>query len=72
MYKFLMTIVSIWIGGLVVGPGALKPSVGNGIKSRRPLFSIIEINFFCLSFFFVCTCLGEYDNNNWASAASPY
>ena len=26
------------MGGSVVGPGALKPSVVDGIESRRPLF----------------------------------
>ena len=32
----------------MVGPGALKPKVGDGIKSRRPLSAPV------LPFFFVC------------------
>ena len=34
----------------VVGPGARKPTVGEGIESRRPLFSSSVIAFFPLSF----------------------
>ena len=36
------------IGGAVVGPGALKPTVGDEIESRRPLLH----QFYFLSFFF--------------------
>ena len=47
----------------VVGPGARKPTVGEGIESRRPLFSSSVIAFFSFSpshlhLFLVCV------NNN--------
>ena len=43
----------------MVGPGALKPTVGDGIESRRPLHH----QFYFLSFFFVlyiCICIGVF------------
>ena len=40
-------ILTSGVGGAVVGPGALKPTVGDGIKSRRPLLH----QFYFLSFF---------------------
>ena len=43
----------------MVGPGALKPTVGNGIESRRPLLH----QFYFLSFFpsfHICICIGVY------------
>ena len=51
----------------MVGPGALKPKVGDGIKSRRPLsapvlHSFILLFFFFFFFFCVCCCtsIGVY------------
>lgn len=40
----------------MVGPGALKPSVGDGIiESRRPLIhSVSDLYLSCLSVFFDC------------------
>ena len=40
----------------MVGPGALKPKVGDGIKSRRP-FSAPVLHSFILLFFFFVLCL---------------
>ena len=37
----------------MVGPGALKPKVGDGIKSRRPLSAPVLHSFF---FFLFCVC----------------
>ena len=37
----------------MVGPGALKPKVGDGIKSRRPLSAPV-LHSFILLFFFFC------------------
>ena len=37
----VINLISSIFGGAVVGPGALKPTVGDGIKSRRPLIIII-------------------------------
>ena len=53
----------------MVGPGALKPKVGDGIKSRRP-FSAPVLHSFILLFFFFVLCLllhlywCVYNNNN--------
>ena len=53
----------------MVGPGALKPKVGDGIKSRRP-FSAPVLHSFILLFFFIVLCLllhlywCVYNNNN--------
>ena len=55
-------LISSIFGGAVVGPGALKPTVGDGIKSRRPL--IILSLFFFFSFFHICIYIGVYNNNN--------
>ena len=47
------------VGGAVVGPGALKPTVGDGIKSRRPLlYQFYFLSFF--SSFHICICIGVY------------
>ena len=45
----------------MVGPGALKPKVGDGIKSRRPLSAPV-LHSFILLFFCVCCCtsIGVY------------
>ena len=52
----------------MVGPGALKPKVGDGIKSRRPLSAPVLHSFILLFFFFVlCLLLHLYwcvYNNN--------
>ena len=37
----------------MVGPGALKPKVGDGIKSRRPLSAPVYTTFIHSSFCFV-------------------
>ena len=39
-------ILTSGVGGAVVGPGALKPTIGDGIESRRPLHR----QFYFLSF----------------------
>ena len=49
----------------MVGPGALKPKVGDGIKSRRPLSAPVLHSFILLFFFFLfcvccCTSIGVY------------
>ena len=57
----------------MVGPGALKPKVGDGIKSRRP-FSAPVLHSFILLFFFFVLCLllhlywCVYNNNNVCGA----
>ena len=45
----------------MVGPGALKPKVGDGIKSRRPLSAPV-LHSFILLLFCVCCCtsIGVY------------
>ena len=59
----------------MVGPGARKPSVGEGIESRRPLFCSgittlhsLFIYFFFLSFIFtfasILVCVNNNNNNN--------
>ena len=53
----------------MVGPGALKPKVGDGIKSRRPLSAPVLHSFILLFFFFVLCLLLHlywcvYSNNN--------
>ena len=54
----------------MVGPGALKPKVGDGIKSRRPLSAPVLHSFILLFFFFFVFCLllhlywCVYNNNN--------
>ena len=53
----------------MVGPGALKPKVGDGIKSRRPLSAPVLHSFILLFFFFVLCLLLHlywcvYNNNN--------
>ena len=58
----VINLISSIFGGAVVGPGALKPTVGDGIKSRRPL--IILSLFFFFSFFHICIYIGVYNNNN--------
>ena len=41
----------------MVGPGALKPKVGDGIKSRRPLSAPVYTTFIHSSLLFcVCCC----------------
>ena len=40
----------------MVGPGALKPKVGDGIKSRRPLSAPVLHSFILLFFFLFCVC----------------
>ena len=37
--RFFCYAETFGVWSLVVGPGALKPSVGDGIESRRPLTS---------------------------------
>ena len=56
----------------MVGPGALKPKVGDGIKSRRPLSAPVLHSFILLFFFFVLCLLLHlywcvYNNNKHAS-----
>ena len=50
----------------MVGPGALKPKVGDGIKSRRPFSAPVLHSFILL--FFLCLLLHlywcVYNNNN--------
>ena len=52
----------------MVGPGALKPKVGDGIKSRRPLSAPVYHSFFSSFFFVLCLLLHlywcVYNNNN--------
>ena len=60
----------------MVGPGALKPSVGDGIESRRPLvcsyyscvLSLCLLLFLSHFFCSLCVCVytfgGVYVNNN--------
>ena len=53
----------------MVGPGALKPKVGDGMKSRRPLSAPVLHSFILLFFFFVLCLLLHlywcvYNNNN--------
>ena len=59
----------------MVGPGARKPSVGEGIESRRPLFCSaittlhsLFIYLFVLSFIFtfasILVCVNNNNNNN--------
>ena len=59
----------------MVGPGARKPSVGEGIESRRPLFCSgittlhsLFIYLFFLSFIFtfasILVCVNNNNNNN--------
>ena len=42
----------------MVGPGALKPTVGDGIESRRPLHHQFLFSLFFL--FHICICIGVY------------
>ena len=59
----------------MVGPGALKPKVGDGIKSRRPLSAPVLHSFILLFFFCFVLCLllhlywcvynNNNNNNNW-------
>ena len=45
----------------MVGPGALKPKVGDGIKSRRPLSApVLILLFFFLFCVCCCTSIGVY------------
>ena len=46
----------------MVGPGALKPKVGDGIKSRRPLSAPVLISSLLFFLFCVCCCtsIGVY------------
>ena len=54
----------------MVGPGALKPKVGDGIKSRRPLSAPVYTTFIHSSLLFFVLCLllhlywCVYNNNN--------
>ena len=51
----------------MVGPGALKPKVGDGIESRRPLSAPVLHSFIPSSLFFFCLLLHLYwcvNNNN--------
>ena len=41
----------------MVGPGALKPKVGDGIKSRRPLSAPVYTTFIHSSLLFFVLCL---------------
>ena len=59
----------------MVGPGALKPKVGDGIKSRRPLSAPVLHSFILLFFFFVLCLLLHlywcvYNNSNHVTACS--
>ena len=59
----------------MVGPGALKPKVGDGIKSRRPLSAPVLHSFILLFFFFVlCLLLHLYwcVYNNNIGFSTPY
>ena len=61
----------------MVGPGALKPKVGDGIKSRRPLSAPVLHSFILLFFFFVLCLLLHlywcvYNNNNITQISPPY
>ena len=42
---YIIILISSIFGGAVVGPGALKPTVGDGIESRRPLIIIVSFLF---------------------------
>ena len=46
----------------MVSPGALKPKVGDGIKSRRPLSAPVLHSFILFVLFCVCCCtsIGVY------------
>ena len=64
----LYNITHLYRSGSMVGPGALKPKVGDGIKSRRPLSAPVLHSFILLFFFLFCVCCctstGVYNNNN--------
>ena len=65
----LYNITHLYRSGSMVGPGALKPKVGDGIKSRRPLSAPVLHSFILLFFFFVLCLLLHlywcvYNNNN--------
>ena len=56
-------ILTSGVGGAVVGPGALKPTVGDGIESRRPLLhQFYFLSFFSFSYLHLYWCV--YNNNN--------
>ena len=60
----------------MVGPGALKPKVGDGIKSRRPLSAPVLHSFILLFFFFVLCLLLHlywcvYNNNIFGERERP-
>ena len=49
----------------MVGPGALKPKVGDGIKSRRPLSAPVLHSFFVLCLLLhLYWCVYNNNNNN--------
>ena len=50
-------ILTSGVGGAVVGPGALKPTVGDGIKSRRPRALLHQFSFLSFFFFIVASVL---------------
>ena len=50
---FVDFILTSGVGGAVVGPGALKPTVGDRIESRRPLLQ----QFYFLFFFIFASVL---------------
>ena len=63
----------------MVGPGALKPKVGDGIKSRRPFSAPVLHSFILLFFFFVLClllhlywCVYNNNNNNNNNNATPW
>ena len=66
----------------MVGPGARKPSVGEGIESRRPLFcsGITTLHslfiYFFLSFIFtfasILVCVNNNNNNNYITHSLYY
>ena len=57
----IIILISSIFGGAVVGPGALKPTVGDGIESRRPLIILLSLFF---PFFHICIYIGVYNNNS--------
>ena len=69
IYLVIDFILTSDVGEAVVGPGALKPTVGDRIKSRTPLLHQFYFLSFFFLFFHICICIGVYNNNNSPSLA---
>ena len=72
VYHVIEFVCGPLVSGPVVRPGALKPLVGDGKESSRPLVHnhiIFSLLFSCLVvfvsvIFLYCTFTGAYNNNN--------